>query len=255
MDTLKNFVESGNKFIVAHRGASAFAPENTMSSVELALNSGAAMIETDVQMTKDGVIVAWHDDDLSLKLGINKKISEINYRELKDIDAGSWFDSKFEDVEIPRLEDIIQKIQGKLFLNIEIKEPKQNEIKLLSTLIQIVEKYNYIDKTLFCSFYYHLLPTIKYECEDTHIAAIRIPGDTTKPSLIRKNYGIDAFICSIDEFNNDLAVNLISNNIFSGVYDLLDDESVDRALQYNVVAFASDDPESIANKLKEKGVI
>lgn len=255
MLSLKKFVESGNKFVVAHRGASLHAPENTIPSFELALASGAAMLEVDVQISKDGTLVTWHDDSLINILGIDAKISEMTYEEISKIDAGSWFAPKFAGTKIPKLEDVLSLVKGRMYLNIEIKEPKFSNDFLLSKLLDKVEEYDYVDKTLFCSFYYHLLPVIKFECEDTHIAAIRIPNDNTKPSELRKKFGIDAFICDNSEVNEELRFDIVENSIFLGVYGLIDDKSIDYALENKVIAFASDDPKLIADKLKSHGII
>lgn len=255
MLSLKKFVENGNKFVVAHRGASLYAPENTLPAVEKAIASGAAMLEIDVQLAKDGTLVTWHDDSLSQILGIDAKISEMTYNEISEIDAGAWFSSEFVGTKIPKLDDVLKLIAGKMYLNIEIKEPKISDSFLLSQLINKVEEYNYIDKSLFCSFYYRLLPIIKFECENSHIAAIRIPKDTTKPSEIRLKYGIDAFICDISEVDEELKFDIVENSIVLGVYGLIDDKSIDSAIANEVSAFASDDPELIMKKLISRKVL
>lgn len=255
MESLKDFVERGNRFVVAHRGASIEAPENTLSAVDAAINSGAAMLEIDVQFTNDGEVVAWHDNDLNIKLNIDKKISKMNYDELRKIDAGSFFSEKYTGERILKLEEVLELIKDKMYLNIEIKEPKHDEVHFISKIIKTIEEFNYIDKTLFCSFYYNLLPNIKFECIDSHIAAIKIPNDNTPPSLLRDKIGIDAYICSIEEINETIANELKANSIFSGVYDLLDDSSIDKAIKYDVTAFASDDPTRISDYLRLKKII
>lgn len=255
METLKTFVEKGNKFVVAHRGVSKHAPENTMSAFKLTIDSGAAMLEVDVQSTSDGVIVTWHDDNLKHLLGIDAKISEMTYEELCKIDAGSWFSNEFKGEKIPRFDQVLELILNKLYLNIEIKEPKVPESKLLTDIINIVEKYNYLPNSIFCSFYYNLLPTIKFDCYDANIAAIRIPGDKLKPSVIREKFGIDAFICDISEVDEELRFDAVENNIFLGVYGLLDEKSIEKAIEHKVAAFASDDPELIFNELRKRKIL
>lgn len=255
MKTLKEFVSAGNKFVVAHRGASAIAPENTIAAIEAAIDSGAKMLETDVQYSKDGIPVLWHDDNLD-KLGvIGKSVADLTYSEIEKIDAGSWFSEKFKGEKIPTLDEVLSIIKDKMYLNIEIKNQSADGGKLLQSIINITEKHSYIEKTLFCSFYYNLLPIIKFECEEAHIAAIQIPGNNTLPSSIRKIAGIDAYICDVHELSDELAKDAEAHGIFTGVYGLEDEKAVEFALEKGVVAFASDDPKLIRSILIKKGFI
>lgn len=90
-----------NTFVnYAHRGASAYAPENTMSSFQKALDIGANGIELDLQKTKDNKIVIFHDDIIDKKSDGIGKISDYTYNELLKYDFGSWFDNKFENERI-----------------------------------------------------------------------------------------------------------------------------------------------------------
>ena len=255
MKTLKDFVSAGNKFVVAHRGASAIAPENTIAAIEAAIESGAKMLETDVQYSKDGIPVVWHDDNLD-KLGIiGKTVADLTYSEIEKIDAGSWFSEKFKGEKIPTLDQVLSIIKNKMYLNIEIKNQSAVGEKLLRSIINITEKHDYIEKTIFCSFYYNLLPIIKFECEEAHIAAIQIPGNNTLPSAIRQIAGIDAYICDVNELTDELAEDAETHEIFTGVYGLEDEKSIDFALSKGVVAFASDDPELTRSILIKKGYI
>ena len=77
--------------ITAHRGSSITTPENTMAAILQAIEEGANFVEIDVQETKDGTVVLAHDKDLNRVFGINRRIWEVTYDELKDLDSGGWF--------------------------------------------------------------------------------------------------------------------------------------------------------------------
>ena len=104
------------KTLIAHRGASAYAPENTLEAYRLAMQQGATFVEQDLQITKDGVLVCLHDltlerttnvavifpDRVTLE-GSEKHwyVADFTLREIQQLDAGSWFDPKFAGIKIP----------------------------------------------------------------------------------------------------------------------------------------------------------
>ncbi len=81
---------------IAHRGASAVAPENTISAFKEAIRIGADMIELDVRLSRDGEVVVFHDQDLSRTTDGNGPVEERSLTELRQIDAGSWFSDEFK---------------------------------------------------------------------------------------------------------------------------------------------------------------
>lgn len=134
---------SGRKFVVAHRGASAYAPENTLPAYELAIKQGADYVEQDLQITRDGVLVCCHDLVLSRVTNIEhvfpdrfkeelvkgrkvKKwyIHDFTLNEIKQLDAGSHFGPQFKGVTIPTWQEAIDTIRGKAGLCPETKGPE-----------------------------------------------------------------------------------------------------------------------------------
>lgn len=107
--------------VTAHRGSSQAAPENTRRAFELAIEEGADFIELDVQETADGQIVVLHDADLMRMAGVDKRIWESTYDEVKDLDIGSSFDPQFSDQRLLLLEDAIELARDRIGLNIELK--------------------------------------------------------------------------------------------------------------------------------------
>lgn len=106
----------------AHRGASSYAPENTISSFDLGIKMLANGIELDLQKTKDGKIVIFHDDVLDNKSNCKGKIEDYTYEELLKYDFGSWFDEKYKNEKIVLFEDFAKKyFDKKLTFAIELK--------------------------------------------------------------------------------------------------------------------------------------
>ena len=109
---------------IGHRGASYDAPENSLSSMKLAWKQNADGIETDIHLSKDGKIVVMHDYDTKRTGGVDKKIVDQTWDELKNIDIGKWKDPKFTGEKLPTLDSFLATIpDGKcIFIEIKIHE-------------------------------------------------------------------------------------------------------------------------------------
>ncbi|QQE12865.1 glycerophosphodiester phosphodiesterase [Planctomycetota bacterium] len=107
--------------VIAHRGASYDAPENTIAAYKLAWEQGADGAETDVHITADGKLICMHDDDAERTAGSEVKISETNFDELRKLEVGSFQDDQYDGEQIPTLVEVLDTVpEGKLFY-IEIK--------------------------------------------------------------------------------------------------------------------------------------
>ncbi len=107
--------------VLGHRGACAYAPENTLASFKLALDMGADGIELDVTLTKDGVPVIIHDGTVDRTTNGKGLINQMTFAEARKLDAGSWFNEKFRDEKIPTLEEVLTEITPRGIVNIELK--------------------------------------------------------------------------------------------------------------------------------------
>ncbi|MEM0940411.1 MAG: glycerophosphodiester phosphodiesterase family protein [Bacteroidota bacterium] len=119
---------AGKEFtIIAHKGASGLAPENTMAAFQKALNLGVDQIELDVRHTADEEIIVFHDQRLdriardTLGNRITGDVHDYTLEEIKQFDAGSWFDSQYKNERIPTLKEALDLINGKCKVLIEIK--------------------------------------------------------------------------------------------------------------------------------------
>ena len=142
--------------IIAHRGYKKKYPENTFSSFDSAITHGALMIEFDVTLTKDRKIVIIHDETLDRTTNGTGLVSDYTLKELKSLDAGSWFSGDFKNEQIPELEEIIIKYAAKTMLNIEIKpeayENNERPDSIENQIIQLIDKYNCRSSVIISSF-------------------------------------------------------------------------------------------------------
>jgi glycerophosphoryl diester phosphodiesterase len=132
--------QAPRKILVAHRGASAYAPEHTLAAYRLALEQGADFVEQDLQISKDGVLVCLHDLTLERTTNVEEvfpdraattqagrktwNVSDFSLAELKQLDAGTWFDVKFKGERIPTFQEAIDLVRGKAGLYPETKGPE-----------------------------------------------------------------------------------------------------------------------------------
>jgi glycerophosphoryl diester phosphodiesterase len=126
------------KIVVAHRGASAYAPEHTMAAYRLALEQSADYVEQDLALTSDGVLVCLHDPTLErttnvedvfpdrgqLENGTKRwAVADFTLAEIKQLDAGSWFDSRFAGERVPTFAEAVALVRGKAGIFPELKTP------------------------------------------------------------------------------------------------------------------------------------
>jgi glycerophosphoryl diester phosphodiesterase len=165
---------------LAHRGASGYAPENTMAAFCMAKEMGADGFEFDVQITKDGVPVVIHDEALVRTTGALGYVFEHTFEEIRRLDAGLWYGKEFAGEKIPSLEEVLQ-AYGDLFLNLELKNAYFDMPGLEEKTVGLIRKYG-VERNVIVSSFHHgsmqkfhrLAPDIKtgllYDCVLTDAA-------------------------------------------------------------------------------------
>jgi glycerophosphoryl diester phosphodiesterase len=155
-------------FLVAHRGASAYAPEHTVASYRLALEQGADYVEQDLTLTKDGVLVCLHDDTLERTTDVETRFpdravvepgpdgqpakhwyaNDLTLAELKTLDAGSWFDARFAAERIPTFDEAIALVKGKAGIFPELKSPARlgaRGVDVEQAVADVLKKHGLLD--------------------------------------------------------------------------------------------------------------
>lgn len=120
--TIDAFYEAGGRArVIAHRGYSGAAPENTIAAVRAAIDIGADMAEIDVTLTSDGEVVVIHDSTLQRTTNGGGEVLEFSLADLQLLDAGSWFSKSFAGEPIPTLDAMLAEVDDRILLNVEIK--------------------------------------------------------------------------------------------------------------------------------------
>lgn len=146
--------------ILAHRGASGTAPENTLAAFKKALIDGCDGFEFDIQQTKDGEIVIFHDWTLERTSNGSGYLRDHTLEELKKLDVGSWFSENFKGERIPTLIEALDLIPNDKLINIELKEEYSIERGTEKKVLDIIK--NYPEKNIIISSFSHnLLKNLK----------------------------------------------------------------------------------------------
>lgn len=161
--------------ILAHRGASAYAPENTMAAFTKAQQLGFAWIEFDVMLSKDYVPIIFHDDDLDRTTNSHGFVGDKTFAELKQLDAGSWFNPTFVNERIPSLEEVCKFLSKTgMAANIEIKPlPGQDRgtvTRALDVILPILSQPN--PAILFSSFSVESLSYLREHLPEAHLGLL-----------------------------------------------------------------------------------
>lgn len=144
--------------ISSHRGNSHVAPENTLPALDNAIIARSDYAEIDIRQTKDQVIVLMHDESLWRTAGLNQNIWALNFKQVEELDAGTWFGLEFMHTPVPTLEEAFQFCKGKIKLNIEIKS-SGHEIE--EQLVALIEQYDFEYQCIVSSRSYDSLIRVK----------------------------------------------------------------------------------------------
>ncbi len=148
----KLFTFAQYPLLFAHRGCSIAAPENTMASFNKVREFGIPGVELDVQMCKSGEIVVVHDLNLKRTTGFDALVEETELKEIKKLDAGSWFDKSFAGEKIPTLDEVFELLGSGVYYDIEIKHTRSQHGELEKMLVEKIHQWNFDDRVIISSF-------------------------------------------------------------------------------------------------------
>jgi len=176
--------------IIGHRGASAVAPENTLSAFRKAIAAGADGIEFDVRLTKDHVPAVIHDSTLRRTAGLTSRVADSKWSDLKSVDVGSWFAGKSET--LPSLTDVFTLFESKdLLLYLEMKSDSPVERNPLArACCQLINEYGFKERVVVECFDLPALEIIKGIDSSIKTAALFEPT-VSKPSVLLDQRIID----------------------------------------------------------------
>ncbi len=238
-------------YVIAHRGISAKAPENTLASFRLAAGAdGIDMVELDVRLTKDDEVLVLHDRTLQRTTTGNGIARKFTYQEISKYDAGSWFNPTFCTERVPTLRQVLNLAGPARWVNIEIKsEPFHGETPGLieQRVLEVVAECGMEQRVFFSSFDHHLIANLK------RIAPTAVTGVLYNffrdfgrpPSKLVRRANASVFICGKGELRPSMMEDAHRHDIPVYVYTLNSTKDAQKMIQLGVQGIISDNADEI----------
>jgi len=158
--------------IIAHRGASGYAPENTLAAFKKGIEQNCDGFEIDVQLTRDNELVVYHDWSLGRSATGEGFIKDLDLDYIKKQDAGSWFSTEFDSEKVPTLKEFFEMVPRGMLLNIEAKAKATDERDLGRRIVEEILLCDRVDDVIVSSFNHKTLNQIKEASNDVKIGAL-----------------------------------------------------------------------------------
>lgn len=243
--------------VVAHRGLSATAPENTLAAFLSAIDAGVDAIELDVHVTRDDRVVVIHDRTLQRTTTGNGPVRSYTSAEIAAFDAGSWFDPQFASERVPHLAEVLALAKGRCWVNVELKShflAREVPSAFARKVIDVVNAFEMLDHVLFSSFDSRLLESLKVaEPRATTGVLYNWHWDLWRtPSAIAARSSAAAFICSRTELTDRRLRDAKAAGLAVAVYSVNDPEDAHRQADRGVDLLISDAPHVILKALSAR---
>jgi len=233
---------------IAHRGFSGEYPENTMVAFRKAIEAGCDGIETDLHMTKDGVIVICHDETIDRTTNGTGFICDYTYNELCEFDAGIKFSREFEGEKIPNIDEFLDYVMDKnLLINLELKNDMIPYTELEKKVIDKVYEFGVEKNVILSSFNHYSMIRVK-EYDKNIKTGLLYTAILYKAHEYIKTVGADAlhpFFSSV--MNKKIVTDIKKNGIMINAYTVNEKEYMERLIELGIDGIITSYP----NKLKK----
>lgn len=173
---MNGFLLSQRPLVIAHRGASRYAPENTLAAFRLAAEQGADAVELDAKLSADGEVVVIHDPTTDRTTGFRGEVRQLSLGQLKSLDAGSFFSTQFKGESIPTLAEVFEAVGERVLINVELTNYTSPGDVLVEKVAALVKKYNLEERVLFSSFHPLNLIRARRLLPQVPTAILALPG-------------------------------------------------------------------------------
>ena len=148
--------------VIAHRGSSAHAPENTLAAFQLAAVQGADAIELDVDLTRDGQAIVMHDATLDRTTDGKGAVHELMLEEIRRVDAGAWKGATFKGERVPLLDEVFAAVGQRVLINVEVKGMSLRSTGIEAKVAALVQQHHLFERVIISSFNPFALRRIKH---------------------------------------------------------------------------------------------
>ncbi len=231
---------------IAHRGFSSKYPENTMLAFKKGVEAGCEGIETDLHMTKDGIIVICHDETINRTTNGEGYIKDYTYEKLCKFEAGIKFDKQFIGEKIPSLDELLDYVKDKdLLINLELKNDIIFYDDLEKKVVDKVYEFKLEKNVILSSFnHYSMLKIKQYNPEIK--TGLLYEAILYKPEEYIKTLKADALHPPFYSLKDEKRVNEIKNNgIMINTYNVKKEEDMKRLIELEIDGIITDYPDKL----------
>lgn len=234
----------------AHRGASGYYPENTMLAFEKAVEMGCMGIETDVQMTDDGVLVLMHDEMVNRTTDGTGFVKDYKFRELRKLDAGSWLSKEFSGVRVPGAEELMEMVKNlNVIINFEIKSGIVLYDGIEEKLIDMIYKYDLQDRVILSSFNHYSIVKCKEISKDIKTGLLYMEG-LYKPENYCRFVGADALHPYFYTLNEEVIEDIKKEGVMINTFTVNDESYMKFFVNQKIDGIITNYPDKL-NKVME----
>jgi glycerophosphoryl diester phosphodiesterase len=232
--------------VIAHRGYRAKYPENTLIAFEAAIDAGADMIELDVLLTKDRKVVVIHDESLDRTTNGQGMVSDHTLLEIKALDAGTWFDARFMGERLPTLEEVLEMVDRRVPINIEIKrsayEPHHPADAIERQIVELVTRRNAVENVLISSFEWRLLEHLPAAKQAPAVAILSGGASENNPLEACRKLGAFSWHPKSGSLRKEHVREMHETGILVFPWNVYTPDDIGRMLEMDVDGVIVDDP-------------
>ncbi len=236
--------------IIAHRGASAYAPENTLVSFEKGLELGADMLELDIHMSRDGELVVMHDPTLERTTNGTGYIKNYSVKELKQFDASKRFES-YRGERIPILQEVFDLAKKRATFAIEIKNCPILYPEIEKKLVRLIERNELVDDVIVIAFYHPSLKEIRRLNPDVR-TGILYKGALLEPWAVAETVGASALHPMYAYTMVDMVAEAHKRDYLVHPWTINSVPELEQWIKYGVDGIASDYPDLLSGIVKNR---
>jgi len=240
--------------VIAHRGASAYAPENTLPAFFRALELGAREVELDVQLSRDDVLVLFHDKTLEGKTGRAGRVRDLTADELREVEVGSWFDATHPEVtaryagtRLATLDDIFRSFGAAFYYHVEIKAP---EPRIPELVLGEIAAFELRERVTITSFEREQLDRVRALDADIPITWILrgdSPGDIDAAARAR----FDGVAVEASKLTPELVARARALGLEIRAHRVRDDADMEHAIRVGSNGMTTDWPDRLVRRVLE----
>lgn len=237
--------------VIAHRGGRKWAPENTMIGFKKSMDAGCDGVELDIHRCKSGELVVIHDETLDRTTDGKGLVKDCTYDEIKKLSAGKWYGKEFESERVPLLSEVLDAFDGKMLVNIEIKNTPIEYVGIEDDLINLLKNYKHPEKIMISSFDHELIRRIHKKSPIYEVAFLdaSIIADVGEYG---KKLGATAWNAAHYELRPDAVERAQKAGLSVNVWTVDGSADWKRAMEWNVDGIVTDDPAGLIDFLKSE---